>query len=506
MEVSSFESPISGALTGSFDENVKAVSENMHVSVNDDVITREFKVGGKNAFLLYVDGMADESKIQRFILAPAINLKPPQDELLGDALMNALPAGSISETTQIKTLVSRVLSGDAALLADGIQGALIVDVKGFEHRSVTNPINETVVLGPQEGFNESLRDNVVLMRRIMRTPALISEQTTIGTHIPTKVCILYLDGVAEKRIVDRVKIRLQKCNVDYVSSAGMLEQLLEDRPYSLLPQMVMTERPDRGASFLLEGQVLVFLENAPLALAMPVNLLHLYHAPDDTGMRWQYGTFLRVLRLTGILTALFLPAIFVALVMHQVEGLSLPLVTSVVESQSSVPLLLFASMVLMLVVFSLINEAGTRVPGAMGSSLSIVGGLILGTAAVQADIVSPLIIIIVAVAGIGSYAVPDYPLTIALRIMQLILTLAAGFLGYLGIVLATFFFLSRLMTLTSLGAPYFAPISPDRPSNPDKILRLPIWRQRLRSFLAAPENVLRTRGAMRAWEEDEKNE
>lgn len=506
MEVSAFGSPVKKALTGSFDENVKAVQDSLHIPDNEDALSREFQIAGKKAQLFYIDGMADDSKMQRFILGPAMQLKaPPEGESFKDMLTASLPASSVSATMQLSTLLSRVLSGDAALLADGLEGALIFDVKGYEHRSVQQPINESVVIGPQEGFNESLRDNVVLMRRIMHSPALVSEQTSVGTHIPVKVCLLYLSGVAEKTIVDRIKYRLQKCEVDYVLSAGMLEQLLEDRPYSLLPQVAMTERPDRAASFLIEGQVLLFLENAPCALAMPVNILNLYHAPDDTSMRWQYGTFLRILRLIGILTSLFLPALFVSLSMHHAEGMSLALVTSIVESQASVPLSLFSSMLLMLVVFSLINEASTRVPGAMGSSLSIVGGLILGTAAVQADIVSPLVIIVVAIAGIGSYAVPDYPLTIALRIMQLILVLAAGVMGYLGVALISFFFLLRLMTLTSCGAPYFAPYSPQRTANPDKILRLPIWRQRLRGYLAAPENMLRSRRRMRGWEEDEKN-
>ena len=488
------------ALTGTFEENRAAVKAALNIPRNEDIITRAFTVGGRDALLFYVDGMADDQKIERFVMTPLLRAGTLDEADLAASLLNTLPAASLSETTQTEGLVSRVMSGDAALLLDGLSGAVIADVKGFEHRAVADTVNESVVVGPQEGFNESLRDNIVLMRRILRSPQMISERLTVGSKIPVRLSMVYLSGVAREDIVSRVRERIEKCNVDYLSSAGMLEQLLEDRPYSLLPQIAQTERPDRAASFLNEGQVLVFVENASCALSMPIDLLHLYHAPDDTGMRWQYGTFIRVLRLIGILMSLFLPALFVALTMHHLEGLSLALVTSVGKSQADVPFSLFISTFLMLIIFSIINEAATRVPGAMGTSLSIVGGLILGTAAVEADTVSPLVIIVVALAGIGSFAVPDYPLTIALRITQLALVIAAQLMGYLGLALAAFFFLVRLMTLTSLGAPYFAPVSPVRPANPDRVIRFPIWRQRLRGFLAAPGAMKRVRGRMRGWE------
>ena len=217
---------------------------------------------------------------------------------------------------------------------------------------------------------------------------------------------MYLSGVARPDTVAELRRRVAGCRIDYVSSLGMLEQLIEDRPSSLLPQCIATERPDRAVSFLNEGQVLIVMENAPAVLALPATLLHLFHAPDDTAQRWPYGTFLRILRLFGLFIALILPGLFICLTVYHPEGMSLSLLTSVMESQERVPFSLFTSTLLMLLVFSLISEAGARVPGAMGSSISIVGGLILGQAAVQADLISPLVIIVVALSGLGSYAVP----------------------------------------------------------------------------------------------------
>ena len=475
-----------------------------HAEESEDVTLREFTVLGHPAALLYVDGLTDSENVQRFFLEPLLHALPaPKDEPLEAHLMNTvLPLASLSITAHVSTALNRVFSGDTALIVDTMPGALIADMKGFVKRGVSEPINESVVAGPHEGFTESLRDNTVLLRRLLRTPALICEATAVGNKVPSRLCLLYLDGIAQRENVEEVKRRLDGCTVDYVSSIGMLEQLIEDDPFALLPQTASTERPDRAVGFLIEGQVIILMENAPAALALPVGFLHLFHAPDDTAMRWQYGTFLRLLRLSGMVISLLLPALFIALTVYHPEGLSLSLMTSVVESQAKVPLSLFPSMLIMLLIFSLINEAGTRVPGALGASLSIVGGLILGQAVVEAELFSPLILIIVALSGLGSYAAPTFPLTLALRIGQLFLLLAAGVGGYPGMMLALFCLLLRAFGVTSLKAPYFSPVAPKRPANPDNAVRLPIWRQRLRGAIANPFHMSRARGAMRAWDKE----
>lgn len=494
-----------GVLADTFSENLKLIRQAAHVEESEDVIIRRFRILGHEAAVFYVDGLADDTKLQHFLLQPVLHAPPlpPEMTLEEHLTQNVLPLGSVKPTTRLGSLLVRVFSGDAALICDTMQGALIADVKGFVKRGLNQPINETVIVGPHEGFNESLRDNVVLIRRLMRTPALISEQMSVGNKVPTRVCLMYLNGIARAETIQEVRRRIEGCNVDYVSSIGMLEQLIEDKPYSLLPQVAATERPDRAVSFLNEGQIVIVMENAPTVIAVPMGFLHLYHAPDDSAMRWQYGTFLRLLRMAGMLISLLLPAIFICLTLYHPEGMPLSLLTSIMEAQAKVPLTLFSSMLLMLLVFSLINEAGARVPGAMGGTLSIVGGLILGQAAVDAELFSPLIIIVVAISGLGSYTVPSFSLTLSLRISQFMLVLACGVAGYLGLTLGLFFLMLRLAGLTSMGHPYFAPIAPHRPSNPDAVLRLPVWRQRLRGAMSNPFHMNRTRGRMRAWEQPE---
>ena len=227
-------------------------------------------------------------------------------------------------------MIDAVLTGDFRRDLQSVR-ALVADVKGFAHRAPGEPINETVGMGPHEGFNESLRDNIVLIRRVMQSPALISESMTVGRLIPTRLCLLYLDGVARRENLDALRNRIAGCNVDYVSSLGMLEQLIEDQPLSLLAQTVQTERPDRAVSFLNEGQILVAMDNAPAVLAMPAAFLHLFHALDDTALRWPYGTFLRVLRLLGCL-------LLTGCANRQFEEELLAIVVAVDQQQGSVRL------------------------------------------------------------------------------------------------------------------------------------------------------------------------
>ena len=493
---------LDGVLNHSFQENLKLLKAACHASDSSDVKTRTFSLLGQDAALLYLDGMADASLITRFILYPCQMAAPmPENTDLAEHLQSCvLPVGSLEMTCQLSRAVDGIFNGDCALLCSGMDGVMLLDVKGYAKRGIAPPIDETVIVGPHEGFSETLKDNITLMRRLMRSPALICSPQTVGRQIPKQVALLYLDGIAPAAMVQEMQRRLQGCHIDNVFSMGSLEQLLEDDPYALLPQAVYTERPDRAVSFLLEGQIVLLLENAPYAMAMPSGLPHLLHAPDDSAMRWEYGSFLRLLRMFGLALSLVLPGLYVALCAYHPQGIPVSLMTSILETQSKVPLTVFSSMLIMLIIFCLINEAGTRVPGALGSGLSIVGGLILGQAAITANLFSPLVIIVVALSGLGSYAAPSYSLTLSIRLGQFFLLILSGLLGFLGLVGGLFILLMHLMGMTSLGAPAHAPVAPERPGNPDHLLRLPIRRQRLRGYRANPYAIERTQGRKRAWD------
>lgn len=488
------------AITASLSHSLERLDALLHRTVNTDMNRRLLRLFGREAAVFFVDGMCSGDFLQHYVLSPMQRLAEAQpDRPLAEAVELALPVTELELVTEEPALVAGLMDGKAALLVDGMAGAMCMDIRAFVRRSVSAPLNENVVMGPHQGFNEALRDNITLMRRLLHTPELIGEMTTVGSLSPVNLCVMYLQNAVSPVSLRRVRERLKGIRCDHLLSIGALEQLMEDHPFALLPQCLLTERPDRAASFLLEGQVVLLMDGAPQALVMPVDFLHQFHTSEDTALRWPYGSFLRVVRLLGALMTLLLPALFVSLVLYHPATLPVALLTSILESQAAVPLSIPVETFLMLVMFNLINEAGTRVPGVVGTSLGTVSGLILGQAAVEARLIHPLLIIVVAASSLGSYALPDYELSLTFRMGQLLMLAAACLAGLYGMVALALIVLTHLCGLTSLGAPYLAPLSPRRPHNPDLLLRLPLWRQRLRTYLANPSDMERVRGAMRGW-------
>lgn len=478
-----------------------AMDQALHRDVNPDMHVRYFRTFGRDASMYYVEGVVSADFMQHYVLTPLTLLRDvPAPESLEQAVHAAVYNSDVQKATTIPEAVTQMMNGRAVVFVDGMDCALGFDVRMFVRRGIAPPLTENVVLGPHQGFNESIRDNITLLRRILPTPDLIGEMRTIGDRYPVALCVMYLQDAVDEENLSRVKARLDGIRTDHVLSIGALQQLIEDRPFSLLPQCCLTERPDRAASMLLEGQIVLVLDGAPQVLVLPASILHLLHTPDDTSARWQYGTFLRLLRLMGTLCALLLPGLFVAFVTFHPEALPVTLLTAILESQAAVPFSIPAEMLLMLVLFNLIGEASTRVPSVVGSTLGTVSGLILGQAAVEAKLIHPLLLIVVAVSSLGSYAVPDYSLGLAVRIGQLLMLLAGCIFGVYGMVLFMAAATVRLCALTSLGAPFAAPMAPIRSHNPDQLTRWPLWRQRWRTWLGSADHPERTRGPMRRWD------
>ena len=484
------------------EKNLKALQQRLHLDVNDDVVLRRFDALGQDCALLYVEGLSDGEQMAQHILRPMMNspLALAGRSAAEQVMQSVLTVPEVESGPEIAQALDDLLRGLCLVLIDGCDQALRIDLRAYARRPVSNPRNETVVVGPHDAFNETLRDNLTLLHRRLPSPNFVCQLRKVGTETPGQAALCYLDGVCPRETVEELQRRLDGVELDYVLTSGTLEQLIEDDPYAPLPQVVGTERPDRAVSFLMEGQAVLLLDGSPRALVLPVSLWHLFHAPDDSYMRWQYGTFMRLLRLLGALVTLLLPAVFVSLVVYHPITIPMTLLTSIMQSRTNVPINLFEETLLMVAVFALINESAIRIPGMMGSSLGLVSTLILGTAAVDAGLVSPLLIIVVALSGLGSYAMPNYPLSFAFRMGQVVLLLAAGITGISGLCYAVVMLLCWVAAMESLGQPFLAPGSPRRTHNPDLLLRAPTFRQRLRTYLSNPEEMKRAYGRMRRFD------
>ena len=470
--------------------NIEILSSRLGAPANADVLRRRFQSGAFESALIAVDGMVNTQLIDENILKPCMDLPEtagedaqPEDRV-SFLMAHAVSILPMKIKYNIDEILSDVLGGQCVLLCEGCSTACVMDVRGFEKRTIGKPEVEQVVLGPHESFSESIRTNITLIRRIVQREELTTEFITAGGAMKTRCALLYLRGTADERMAERIRARIEGCSYDFALTTGEVEQLIEEHPWALVPSSVRTERPDRAASFLAEGQIVVLTDGSPDALGAPATIFHLLHTPDDASMRWQYGTYLRIVRTIGMLIHVFLPGLYLAVLRFHQELLSPMLLTSVYETGARVPLPAFLEALLMMLAFDLINEAGLRAPGAMGNALGIVSGLILGQSAVSADIVSPLLLIVVAASGLGGFCIPNYAMSIGLKIVKLLFLCAGAAGGLYAMTLVLLALLCALCQMTSAGSPLTAPLTPPRRGNPDLLWRLPMKFQKARAFFA----------------------
>ena len=470
--------------------NVEIFRARLGAPANADVLIRRFQSGAFESALIAIDGMVNSQLIDENILKPCMDLPQtagedtPREDRVSFLMGHAVSILPMKMKDNIDEIISDVLGGQCALISEGCAVSCVMDTRGFEKRTIGKPEVEHVVLGPHESFSESIRTNITLLRRIVQREELITEFVTAGGKMKTRCALLYLRETADEETVEKIRARIEGCTYDFALTGGEVEQLIEEHPMALIPQCVRTERPDRAASFLAEGQVVVLTDGSPSALGAPATVFHQLHTPDDASMRWQYGTFLRLVRLTGMLIHVFLPGLYLAVLRFHQELLSPMLLTSVYETSARVPIPVYLEALLMTLAFDLINEAGLRAPGAMGNALGIVSGLILGQSAVSADIVSPLLLIVVAASGLGGFCVPDYALSIGLKIVQLMFLTAGAMGGLYAMCLLLACLLCALCAMRSVGSPLTAPLAPKRRGNRDILLRLPMKYQKARAFFA----------------------
>lgn len=379
-----------------------------------------------------------------------------------------------------------LILGNCALFVDTLNSAFDIEVKGFKQRSVDKPNNEIVIKGPHEAFVENIRTNTSLIRRIVNNENLIIENLEVGKITKTKCAVCYLKNVTNSDLVNEVKYRLNNLEIDSLLSAGELEQLLVDFNALGVPQTISTERPDKAAKYLLKGRVIVIVNGTPYGVIMPSILVDFLTSPEDTNLKVNFANFLRSLRFLAAFITLLLPGLYVAITSFHQEILPTGLLYSILASRENVPFPIILEILLMEISFELIREAGLRVPSAIGPTIGIVGALVLGQAAVSAGIVSPILIIVVAITGISSFAIPDFSFGFHLRYFRFGFVILGFMAGFLGISLGLFVYISLICSLRSFGVSYTTPFAPAQSSNGNGYLLSPIWKREYRpSFIAS---------------------
>ena len=467
----------------SLDENISRLKRILYYPENDEVVYREINGCGLKMCVVFIDGMADSGQISDFIIRSVQESGECGEDIKQFLMDRAVQAAQCSSEENMGKTVSMILSGMAAVLADGMECALLLDVRGFEKRKVNTVTKERVVVGPQEGFVEDLRTNLTLIHRYVQTPELICEKIDVGTKIPVKTALLHINGVISADTLEKVRARIKSIDAPVVHGSGEMQQLMEDNPWSLMPQMLMTERPDRAAAALADGQFVILADKSPYALIGPCSVFALLQAPDDAHSRWQYGSYSRIIRYIGLFTALFLPGLYVALTVFHTNIIPMSLLTAIARTRANVPFPVLFEVAAMEISFFLINEANMRIPSQIGSFIGIIGALVLGQAAVEASLISPILIILIAVSGLGCYAMPDYSVSVAMILYRLSFVAAGAFMGLYGIVLMAFVYLCQLCSMRSFGMEYLAPVAPHAKHNPDIILRLPVFMQKMALYL-----------------------
>ncbi|MCI1965577.1 MAG: spore germination protein [Oscillospiraceae bacterium] len=427
--------------------------------------------------LIYADGMVNNRLINQDVIRPVLEFlfKPDEGEALIDTVqLQAMFSNDAKKTDSVEELIQGIVYGDTVLLAEGCQQALILNTKGFTLRSIAEPESERVICGPREGFNESILTNLSLLRRKIRTQDLKFKFLTFGRRTKTKACICYMDSIVNHNVLTELERRLEKIDIDGMLDTNYITENIKDASYSAVKTIGTTERPDVVAAKLLEGRVALILDGTPVALTVPYLFIEHFQADEDYYINYVFSSIDRVLRFVAFMLSLISPAVYVAMVTFHQEMLPTPLLMSIFTSRQGVPFPTALEVTMMLVVFEMLRESGARMPGIMGQTLSIVGALVIGQAAVDAKIVSAPVVIVVALTGICGLMITR--LKGYLIIHRFFLLLCACVLGLYGVLLGLLVLLSGLFGMTSFGIPIMPDVYTRGLQNyKDTYIRAPWW-------------------------------
>lgn len=486
-------------LTKSLEQNMAAI----HEALRDcgDIVQREFCVGGGGRLvMLYADNFVDLEALRESILETVmLDYQNEQPKGILEALLEeAIAISEVKKITTVAEICDAVFWGDTVLLMDGDDFALQATTKQFPNRGISKAETEVVVQGPKDAFMEVMAFNIVLTRRRIRDPKLKLKRKKAGNRTKTDIALMYMEDLVRPEVLAQVEKQLDAMHIAGLLDSGSMEQLLERRKYSPFPQLQMTERPDKTASALLEGRVVLLADNTPYAILLPATLNTFFQAAEDYYERWEIMSFIRLIRYAAAFFAVALPGLYIAFAVYHPQLMPTALALKVASTRGAIPFSVIGEVLIMELAFELLREAGIRLPSPVSSTIGIVGGIIIGSAAVEAGIVSPVVVIVAALTGICTFVIPNVSIVSGLRISKYLVILLASVFGLFGVWAALLLLLGHLAGLTSYGIPYLYPYCSSSINNDrdweDSIFRLPLSKRSGRPIFARPLKKERREG------------
>lgn len=455
------------------------------LSGNADVIIRELFIGGNenlDALIVYLIGNIDKKMLNDNVIKPLMTCSGLENiGLSGEGLKEhiakkCLQTGSVKYQKDYKAALQDMFSGEGILLAKGIEGFIIFAVDGGQKRQISEPETEKRIRGTKEGFIEDIWVNIGMIREFIKDPMLKIEMLKIGQRSQTDVAIAYINGLADSKIVDEVKKRIKKINIDAILSSGYVEQYIEDNPWSVFPQLLGTEKPDKAAANLLEGKLLIIIDRTPYVFSAPTLFVEFFQATEDYYEKFHVGIISRIIRLIAFLIAVLGTSIYIALTSFHPELIPSELLISFARLRKKVPFPPVIEALIMEFIVEVLREAGIRLPTSVAGTLGIVGGIILGDAAIRSNLVSPAMIVVIAITTVCNFVLPNYSMTLSMRLLKFFLILLSATFGAYGIALGLIVIVTHLAKLESFSVPYLSPYAPFRLRDmKDALLRLPLW-------------------------------
>jgi spore germination protein KA len=465
-----------------------------------DFVIRELAFGQKNVqlALIYIEGLAEPKYVLESLMEKSseseFDTLVSNSEFLSLLTNKLLAIGDIKNISTMQMLCQSVLTGDTLLLIDGYSTCLSLGTKLWKERSVEEPSAQTVVRGPRDGFTETLRTNTALVRRRIKSTDFRMEAKIIGRVTQTDIAIIYIKGIVNEKVLNEVRIRLDRIDIDAILESGYIEELIQDEIYSPFPTVFNTERPDALAAGILEGRVAILIDGTPFALMVPALFTQFFQSSEDYYQRADFATLLRILRYLCFFITLLAPSMYIAVTTFHHELMPPELLIKLVAAREGVPFPAFVEALLMEITFEILREAGVRMPRSIGQAVSIVGTLVIGQASVEAGLVSPAMVIVVSITAISNFVIPSFNMGISLRILRFFIMFLAASFGLFGIVVGLIATVLHLCSLRSFGVPYMSPFAPlIIEDQKDSIFRLPQWALFSRPRLVSQNNNKRER-------------